>query len=151
MKFKKIASLVLASVITLSALCFPVSAQTDYTYKIQPALSEKLKKMNDNDTVDVSVWFKDIDYNVVERKVKEKLKSKVSKNVINLVDRNVNTENTLNILKEEEKKTTEELKMESEQIQLAIETKRKISSDMQIAQNKKFINDLFNKKYLMTI
>ena len=143
MKFKKIASLVLASVITLSALCFPVSAQTDYTYKLKPALSEKLEKMNDNDTVAVSVWFKDIDYNVVEAKAIKNIGNNISNDVLKIAKADESSAEMLSLYKSQQNKTIKQQKKESAEMQKLIEEERDISSKMQVENNKNIMNRLF--------
>lgn len=67
MKIKRIISALLSFFIMTSTLCLPISslAVEDYSYKIDTALEEKLKNMNDDDVIDVSLWLKDISYDEV--------------------------------------------------------------------------------------
>lgn len=80
-KCRKYGSVALASVLVCLAVLSPVSAANTKTTspadKIDSVLQEKLDSMNDDDTIDVSVWLRDIDYEDVEQEVTQKLEQKV--------------------------------------------------------------------------
>lgn len=146
MKFKKLISVCLTSVIALSTLCYPVGtfAKTDFTYKIDSKLMEILNRVDNDDEITVSVWVSDIDHSAIDSKVSEKLKSKVSDDLLNIA--NVKGDNTklLKLYEAESKKSINEQKQGSLKMQTVIETERMISSKEQIENNEKVVNDLFN-------
>ena len=84
MKFKKLLSIIMVSAISLTALCYPLltSAKADYSYKIDPALAKKLDKMSDDDTISVSIWLTDIDYNEVYDHSKKDLEILIKKDLL---------------------------------------------------------------------
>ncbi|MCD8026359.1 MAG: hypothetical protein LUF33_05395 [Clostridiales bacterium] len=75
---KKTISLILTLTLLFSCIgLFNVTAvETDYS-KFDEALKEKFETMSDDDTVDVSVWFTDIDYADVGEEVVEEINEKV--------------------------------------------------------------------------
>jgi len=86
MDFKKYSAAMLAVVLLSLALLAPVSAanaeNTAPADKIDSALQEKLDSMSDLDTIDVSVWLCDIDYEEVEQEVTQRLERKAEKGEI---------------------------------------------------------------------
>ncbi len=146
MKFKKLISFCLSSAMALSALCYPMRtfAKTDFTYKIDSKLMEILNKVDDNDEITVSVWVSDIDHSVVDSKVSNKLKNKVSDDLLNIANAKGDNTNLFKLYEAESKKSITEQKQNSLKMQTVIETERMISSKEQIENNEKVVNGLFN-------
>lgn len=104
MKSKKLLSLCLAGALSVTALCYPLSssATVDYTYKIDEALAEKLDSIGNNDTVDVSVWFKgvsdsELNKNCLTNIIREVKNNHLDKNILelsNLSNLNTNSKKT---------------------------------------------------------
>lgn len=142
---KKFISIFLSIVLLATSLSFSVTANAtvDYSYKIDDALGEKLETMDDDDTIDVSIWFKDIDYDKVKEKTVKKVKEKVSEDVLTLVQFNGNETVARDVFNREKNKTLKIRKKESKQMQVAIEAKREIASKMQEENNRKFIEEMF--------
>lgn len=80
MKYKKIISLVLIGLLTISFVVFPVSAIEDYSYKISQNLIKKLDKMDETETIKVSVWFNSIKKSEIERAVDANIKQEIKNN-----------------------------------------------------------------------
>ncbi len=148
MKFKKLISVCLSSAMALSALCYPMRtfAKTDFTYKIDSKLMEILNKVDDNDEITVSVWVSDIDHSVVDSKVSNKLKNKVSDDLLTIANAKGDNTNLFKLYEAESKKSITEQKQNSLKMQTVIETERMISSKEQIENNEKVVNSLFNHK-----
>ncbi len=79
--FKKYSAAALAAVLLSLTLLSPASAADAQTTapadKIDSILQEKLDSMSSGDTIDVSVWLRDIDYEEVEEEVTQRLEQKV--------------------------------------------------------------------------
>jgi hypothetical protein len=146
MKFKKLISICLSCVIAISALCYPIGtfAKTDFTYKIDSKLMKILNRVDDNDEIAVSVWVSDIDHSVVDSKVSNKLKNKVSDDLLNIANSKGNNTNLLKLYENESTKSVKEQKQDSLKMQTVIETERMISSKEQIKSNEKVVNSVFN-------
>lgn len=130
--------------IFITALLCPMTsiAKTDYSYKIDSVLAEKLKTMNDNDTISVSIWFKDIDHEQIEAEAIEKVKGTVSKDVQKIACANEKSDEILEFSNKESKKSIEEQKKDSLQMQKFIEIKRKISSEVITKNNNKNLKEI---------
>ena len=145
MKLKKILSLVLVFVLAVSVLCFPVTgnAKDNSTKKIDTQLQNLLDKMEDNDRTIVSLWFTDINYDIVNERAIKKVKDNLSKDVLEIVKAENNYTELLELSVKEAKKSIVNQKHDSKEIQKYIQAKRKISSEMQEKRNK----DLFIKSF----
>ncbi len=114
--------------------------------KMDSALKENLKTMSDTDTVMVSVWFDDIDYDIVKTNVEEKLNGnshsiEVSEKAIDLAfcdveNTVVNNEMTLAVLSNIYADVT------NEEIKAVIEAERTVVSKMYQEHNQNIINSL---------
>ncbi len=147
MKFKSLLSILLIGII-ICTCCYPIPtfAVNDYSYKIDSTLLDILKKTNNNDTICVSVWLNSIDYSAVENKLIKKIGDNISKEIIDIVNSNDTWSNDISFFNKERKKTALELKRESQDIQTAIEARRKIIATMQFNNNKKILDELFKGK-----
>lgn len=145
MKIKKIISCLLVVTMLATAMYCPVIAieDKDYSYKIDSVLAEKLDKMSDDDTIEVSVWVTDIDHNEVERKAIEIVKDSVSKDVLEIAKAENDSNKLMELSRKESIKSIAEQKRDSLQIQKYIEAKRNIASDLQYKSNKRIIQCLF--------
>ena len=84
-RFKKFSAAALSAVLLTLSLLSPSAANAEVTApadKIDPVLRERLNGMDANDTVGVSVWLRDIDYEEVEQEVTQRLEEKVEKGEI---------------------------------------------------------------------
>ena len=162
MDFKKYSAAMLVVVLLSLALLAPVSAanaeNTAPADKIDSALQEKLDSMSDLDTIDVSVWLCDIDYEEVEQEVTQRLERKAEKGEISgqalllpeddlqtmkqqnsgnaqLAAANLQPVNGLNIAA-----------ISQEDAQGFIETKREVTSREYARQNAQVFESLFPKE-----
>lgn len=82
-KSKKTLSIVLSLVLCvfciISTTLVHVTAVDDYSYKFDEPLKSKINSVNNNNCLQVSIWFKDIDHTTAE----EKTIAKVEKNIDN--------------------------------------------------------------------
>ena len=140
---KKLLSIILCLSIILSICCYSVSATVDFSYKIDDALAEKLEAMDDDDTIDVSIWFKDIDYDIVKEKTAKKVKDIVSDDVLTLVKNDGDENVARDIFNREKNKSQKKREKESKQMQIAIKAKREIAYKMQEESNREFIEEMF--------
>lgn len=161
-KCRKYGSIALASVLVCLAVLSPVSAANTKTTspadKIDSVLQEKLDSMNDDDTIDVSVWLRDIDYEDVEQEVTQKLEQKVENGKISR-QALLLPEDDLKTMKQQSSgnyqlstaslQPVEGLDIEqlsSEDTQEFIETKREVTSQEYQRQNAQIFGSLFPKE-----
>lgn len=161
-KCRKYGSIALASVLACLAVLSPVSAANTETTspadKIDSVLQEKLDSMNGDDTIDVSVWLRDIDYEDVEQEVTQKLEQKVENGEISR-QALLLPEDDLKTMKQQSSgnyqlstaslQPVEGLDIEqlsSEDTQEFIETKREVTSQEYQRQNAQIFGSLFPKE-----
>ena len=85
--------LVISIVLSCSLTVFGAEITTDYIskdYKIDSRLEEILAEADDNDIIPISVWFNDIDHEIIKDKVEEKMapeieSGRISQEAIDLV------------------------------------------------------------------
>lgn len=152
----------------VSGFCYPISsaAAADYSYKIDPVLAEKLEDMDDDDTIVVSIWFNDIDYNTIYEKSKAKLSEiysstsdKTSIDLLNLTMSEVSSESkkayTVNMINRaiddtsySEKDYIHNIDNHPQSAVISdkvISTMRETSSKIITENNKKYIEEIFGK------
>lgn len=113
--------------------------------KISNELEKALNKIEDNDKLDVSLWFEDIDRSVIKNNVQQKLQDDIDNNIVSqsaldLAMCNDDSENSLwdNIKKGQN--------TSSDEVNKVIATERKVSATMYKEENyKKYLN-LFSDK-----
>lgn len=151
---KKVVSICISVCMLFMACFIPVSA-LNTNEKIDIFLQEKLENMNSNDTIDVSVWLKDINYKEVAEEVSAELEQKaengeIGKQAVFLPKDDLLTMkqaknftcisdsiSPVNVLDMEQ--------LSQEDAQTFIETKRMITSDKYEEQNTRIFNSLFPK------
>lgn len=81
MKFKRLLSVCLIGILSVTAFCYPlpVSAQVDYSYKLDETLIKKLESIDSNEVLDISIWFKDLSKNHLEKEVISEIISEINK------------------------------------------------------------------------
>lgn len=159
--FKKYCSILLAAMLLSLTLLYPVSAAgtgvTAPEDKIDPALQEKLDEMNQDDTIDVSVWLKDIDYQQVADDVTDELETmhqsgKLSAQALLLPQDDLTAmrqsaqNNAASAYSAESVQGLDPSQVTAEDAQEFIETKREVTAQKYGEQNTQIFNSLFPKE-----
>ncbi len=129
--------------IVVGFMCYPqiTTSAVDYSFKLDPNLSKKLEKMNDDEMVSVSIWVEDIDYGEVEKLVLDKVKNTVSKDVIDLFMPNNRIKDVLKNVNEKNNTYKKEV---FKQLKKTIDIKRSISSQIQKYKNTYALNSIIH-------
>ncbi|MBR2108950.1 MAG: S8 family serine peptidase [Ruminococcus sp.] len=136
MKLKKLLSIIMVAAISLTALCYPLltSAKVDYSYKIDPALAEKLEKMDENDFVYVSIWLKDLDKQTVKKEIQSEVNDYCQKR----------GDNTLKLFLNEDIETKKDFNMSIEHVNDYTKIERGIKSKLYSSYNNTAFNSIFS-------
>lgn len=158
---KKYSAVLLAAILASLTLLYPVSAADTGLPapldKIDSVLQEKLDDMGDGDTVDVSVWLKDIDYEQVANDVTDKLETmhqsgKVSAQALLLPQDDLAAmsqsaqNNAVSAYSAEPVQGLDPSQITAEDAQEFIETKREVTAQKYEEQNTRLFNSLFPKQ-----
>lgn len=154
-RFRQGIVLFLSLTVAVFGLCFPVCAVSNGE-KISLALSNKLDQLCEDETVGVSVWLRDINYEAVEQEVTTQLEKKVScgelsKNVLALPQDDLKTMQSTTFKTETVLRIRNEIPQEVKNAgvkdtQEFIEIKRAVSRSAYELQNQQLFNDLFPKE-----
>ncbi len=152
-----ITSVLMAVLLIALSVSAPIGALDTLTTsnedKIDSTLKEKLETMSGNDTVKVSVWFDDIDYDEVKNRVEKVLNSNtrainVSQSAIDLAFYDVenttsNSEMSAYVLNDTYSYVT------TEEMKVVIEAERSVASKMYQEHNQSIINDILSDSQQM--
>lgn len=139
-----------AFTVVSTMLVYPneVFAKDNYKDKINCILADKLDNMGESDTIDVSVWFKDIDESKLIDRTELEIENKIKSNELN---NSVSEVLKLSSVKQLDNDIIERIKKADkvtsvEDVNKVISIKRKIASDMYKENNKLFLNKFLSEK-----
>lgn len=145
---KKILKAIISTVIALSMsvpICVGATSKNVNEEKIDVVLQTKLDGLGNDDIIPVSLWFEEIDYDKVNNEVIDIVDNEVSDAVLSILEANGDDRTLLDLQSREVKKTIEEQKQDSLDMQKAIEAERDISSRKQLLENESNYDKLFSE------
>lgn len=144
----KILKAIISTVIALSMsvpICVGATSKNVNEEKIDVVLQTKLDGLGNDDIIPVSLWFEEIDYDKVNNEVIDIVDNEVSDAVLSILEANGDDRTLLDSQSREVKKTIEEQKQDSLDMQKAIEAERDISSRKQLLENESNYDKLFSE------
>lgn len=126
-------------------ICVGATSKNVNEEKIDVVLQTKLDGLGNDDIIPVSLWFEEIDYDKVNNEVIDIVDNEVSDAVLSILEANGDDRTLLDLQSREVKKTIEEQKQDSLDMQKAIEAERDISSRKQLLENESNYDKLFSE------
>lgn len=140
--YKKFLSILLILFVIINCISMPVYASVSVSEnavtKLDAALAEQIAIVDKNEKIHVSVWFDDIDCTSVENEMQQQLEvaiknKKLGKEITKILNNDLQMEEVIALSES----------LNNQEVQTAVEMRRKIVSELQIENNMEIFEELF--------
>lgn len=142
---RKVVATILVAIFSVSCISCMSAFASENTFenKIDAGLMQKLDKVNGDEKLSVSIWLKDVDNKVINNSLKDVITSKIDKFKDTLdVDKFITNDSNYNLNQD---KLSEDETLNMNEYQIFVDTKRKVSSQLNKKNNNSAVKDFLQK------
>ncbi|MCI5598987.1 MAG: S8 family serine peptidase [Ruminococcus sp.] len=142
---RKVIATILVAIFSVSCISCMGAFASENTFenKIDASLMQKLDKVNGDEKLSVSIWLKAVDNKVINNSLKDVITSKIDKFKDTLdVDKFITNDSNYNLNQE---KLSEDKTLNMNEYQIFVDTKRKVSSQLNKKNNNSAVKDFLQK------
>lgn len=142
---RKVVATILVAIFSVSCISCMSAFASENTFenKIDAGLMQKLDKVNGDEKLSVSIWLKAVDNKVINNSLKDVITSKIDKFKDTLdVDKFITNDSNYNLNQD---KLSEDKTLNMNEYQTFVDTKRKVSSQLNKKNNNSAVKDFLQK------